>query len=645
MKPAALLLLAGLAVAAEMPPWVRQEAARQAPAYPPKVNAVVLLAEEHVTVAPDGGRTMRERGAIRVLQRSRERIAAWRSYNARSGRIREFRGWLLDADGRERQFKDNEIVDFALSTNETYSEGRAKTLECPNSAPPGSVFAWELVEEEKTIFTQYLYTFQEQLPVLASRFSLSLPPGWEQRDVVFNHAPIPAASAGGSYTWELRNLPWIEDEDYAPGFHTLAPRLCVTFYPPAGAAAELRPLKDWAAASDWMTGFVEPSADPSAAIRMKSADLTAGAASELDKLRAVAAFVQKLNYVSIQMNLTRGGGYTPHRADQVLSRGYGDCKDKATLMASLLRAAGTEAFVTVAYSGDRDYVRPEWPSSLQFNHAIVAVRVSDAVTLPTAKSYPGLGRLLLFDPTDPFTPLGDLPEEEQGSRMLVLAGARGGLIEAPRLPASAHLVQSDIQAKLDPDGLLAATLQRGYHGQAASFMRSLTTQQDKSEVRKYFERIFAQRLGGVVLGTLEPSDRAGGNRFELRASFDVKQFAKVQGNLVLILPGTVVPGARYLFPAKERKLPVRLSASLRKDRISIQLPPGIKVDETPDPIELKTAYGAFHGRYGSSPGTLLFEQSLEVQDTLAPAEDYARVRDFFDQVSAWQQSAVVLVRQ
>jgi hypothetical protein len=641
---AGLALAAGAALAADdAPPWVRAEAARPAPSYPVSVAHVALLQEETLTVAPDGRRVMRERGVIRILQRSRESITAWRAYNTKTGRIRDFKAWLVTPGARDQTFKADQILDVALSTNFTYDEGRAKSLQCPATAAPGSVFAYEVVEEEKTVFTQYPYYFQGRMPVLVSRFVLTLPPGWEQRAVVFNHAPIEPAVNAGVYTWELRDLPWIEAEPHNPGLGTMAPRLGVTCIPPKDNSAGLRALTDWRAVGEWLSTLQDPPSEPDDAIRARAAALTAGAATPLDKIRAIAAFVQKVNYVSVQMDVTRGGGYTPHGAGQVLSRNYGDCKDKAALMKALLKAAGIDAHMVGVYSGDRMHVRPEWPSPLQFNHAIVAIR-ADGVDAPgAAADHPRLGHLLWFDPTDPYTPLGDLPREEQGSRMLLVAGDKSDLVTAPLAPISAQRIESEVQARLEPGGLLHASLRRDYRGAPATFMRADLRQNGPEEFRRSFEGAFAQRVGRIKLGALEPSDRAEGG-FHVKLDYDVEQFGKPQANLMLITPGALAPGLRYAFPARERKSPIRISASLRSDRVVIALPAGLKVDEAPEYAELRTPYGTYRSSYRIEAGKLTFEQTLETPDAIFPAAEYGKLRAFFDEVAGRQNSAVVLAK-
>lgn len=159
-----IALLTALAVplvqaASDIPDWVRQASEAPPPNYPVKVTAVVLLQEEAVTVDPDGRRVMRERGAIKILQPSGNKISASRAYNSKNGRIRDFQGWTLPLSGRPIVFAKNGILDRALAADDLYDETRIKVMEFGATAP-GTVLAWEVTEEERSIFTQDAYAFQ-----------------------------------------------------------------------------------------------------------------------------------------------------------------------------------------------------------------------------------------------------------------------------------------------------------------------------------------------------------------------------------------------------------------------------------------------------------------------------------------------------
>ena len=189
---------------------------------------------------------------------------------------------------------------------------------------------------------------------------------------------------------------------YARG-NALVPRVAVSVFPD-GALTRIPSFGDWRAVSSFVGALHAPQMEAGPALLEKSRQLAGTAVNEMDRIRAVARYVQDIKYVSIQTGVGRGGGYRPHSAAEVIAKGYGDCKDKANLMRTMLKLIGITAFPVAIYSGDRTYVREEWPSQ-QFNHCIIAIRVSNEVNAAAVMSHPKLGRLLLFDPTDPYTPL------------------------------------------------------------------------------------------------------------------------------------------------------------------------------------------------------------------------------------------------
>jgi uncharacterized protein DUF3857/transglutaminase superfamily protein len=649
MKKALLILIAASGVSAkDIPAWVR-EAGQQAVKsdYPAKVTRVALLQEEHLAVDVDGKRVMTERRAIKILRISPRAPVAWREYNTKAGRIRDFRAWLLLPSGKEIEYAKDRVLDVAMTNDKTpYDEERAKMIECAPDAPPGSIFAYEVTEEEATIFTTHPYLFQESDPVLLSRFVLSLPAGWEARGTLFNHADVQPKVDGTTFTWELRDLPWIVDEEeHSPRFLAIAPRLGVTYFPTNAGKPELVPLRDWHSVSAWQAGFADPSAEATASIHAKSDELTSQAKTEIEKIRAIAAFVQQTNYVSVDLNVMHGGGYIPHPASQVLAKNYGDCKDKAALMRALLKAAGVDSYEVAIYAGDRHFVRPEWPSAMQFNHAIVAVKVSPETNLPTVLDVPKMGRLLIFDPTDPVTPVGGLPREEQGSYALVEAGLDGDLLKMPQLPPAANRIDRTVDVEWNAGGQVVAHMLTEYSGQSGSSMRYAARQGGADELKRNLERSFSRRLGGVTLEKITPADHAEADSFELAVNFNVLQFGQLmQGRMLLLKPGILVPDPDYLFLNKERKLPVNLSSRLRKDVVTIKLPAGFVVDEMPDPMELSSSYGTYRASWKTVGQSIRFEQLLEINDAVAEVAEYPRVKDFFDKVAGGQGAPVVLVK-
>jgi hypothetical protein len=233
-----------------------------------------------------------------------------------------------------------------------------------------------------------------------------------------------------------------------PSILTLAPWVGVNLL---GTTAR-RPLLSWPEAAKTLTELNDGQAEPNDAMIAKAKTLTAGASTELEKIRALGRFAQQVNYVSIQVNLSRGGGYRPHAAPQVFQKLYGDCKDKANLMRAMLKAVGITAYPVAIYAGDRTHVPVDWVSLGAFNHAISAIRVGPDTDAPAVLEDPKMGRLLFFDPTDPYVPAGYLPVHEQASLALVGAGEAGNLIRIPTGPMGAVAFNRQVDAELKADG-------------------------------------------------------------------------------------------------------------------------------------------------------------------------------------------------
>ena len=141
-------------------------------------------------------------------------------------------------------------------------------------------------------------------------------------------------------------------------------------------AAENRPLKvqlttfkDWEEVGNWWGALAAEQAKVTPAIESKAKELTAGLSTDAEKERAIYQYVaMKFRYISISFG---AGRYRPHSAGEVLANQYGDCKDKHTLFAALLKAAGIQAWPALVGVGIK--FDSSVPSPAQFNHVITVL--------------------------------------------------------------------------------------------------------------------------------------------------------------------------------------------------------------------------------------------------------------------------------
>jgi transglutaminase-like putative cysteine protease len=108
---------------------------------------------------------------------------------------------------------------------------------------------------------------------------------------------------------------------------------------------------------------------PTPEITAKAAELTKNAPNDEAKLHALYSYVStQFHYIGVAFGI---GRYQPHSAAEVLANQYGDCKDKHTLLASLLAAVGIPAYPALI-STSRE-VDGDVPSPGQFDHVITFV--------------------------------------------------------------------------------------------------------------------------------------------------------------------------------------------------------------------------------------------------------------------------------
>lgn len=631
----------------ETPAWAQQAAAIKVPAYDKDVPAVVLLSELTTSVSSDGKTNEVLNFAVRILRREGRDYAYGRvGYNPESSKVKEFRAWLIRASGETKRYGKDDIIDVAADLKDVYNEYRYKRISGEDDADAGAVFAFTYTLEDRSIFTQSEWAFQSFLPVINARYSMNLPEGWRAEALTFNHPQIEPRVAGTRYTWELSNLPPVPFEPMSPRLTHLVPRLAVSYFPPANVQLPIKTFANWGDVAAWMAELEDPQVIVDDALTRKTHELTALAKTEFEKISAIARYVQNIQYISIQTGIGRGGGYRPHASNEVFAKAYGDCKDKANLMRAMLKVIGIVGIPVSIYSGDSNYVRASWPSPQQFNHCIIAVKVSDETQAGTIIKHPTLGRLLIFDPTDEQTPLGDLAFELQGSLALIDSKNETDLVRMPVTPPEMNHLERVASFELRADGGISGKIQDQAKGQTAAIIRSEFRRLSKPEFTGAIERWLTSGATSARLSKMEPTDNTAEGHFTLHLEFSAENYGQLMQNRLMIFKPVVVSRREDLaLTAPTRKHPVVLGNNAYTETVRVQLPSGFEVDEVPDSVKIETSFGSYVTSYEVKGNELVFKRQLSQQAAVIPPADYEAVRKFFESIRAAENAPVVLARK
>jgi len=650
--PAAAPMLATsapLPAAVKAPQWLLDEVYRQLPSYSPETEAVVLLDEQTTSVNPSGVIVTTGRRAIRVLRPGGAREASRLIlFNAFDTKVRSMTGWVVNSEAEPRKVTIKQAIQTAMAPDTLYMDVKFFILAVPE-VDVGSVVGFEWEEERTPPSLEDVCEFQGPHPVLLARYSLALPPGWEPTLSWVNWNPVEGkqdASALQTRTYEIQDIPAIVDEPFRPNERALAGRLVVRLKPPK---FDGRAFAGWPDMGAWYEHMSNLERIPDTAVSSKAETLASGAPDTLSKIRALAEFVQKeIRYVSIQIGI---GGFKPHSAPGILANRYGDCKDKATLLAAMLKALGIESHYLIVHT-DRGTVTLDSPVSLySFNHAILAIRLPDDVPdegLDGLVRHPRLGRLLVFDPTSPITPLGRLPYYLQDNTALLVAEGSGKLISLPRAKPENNLLDRKGKFVLTNDGTLVGEVEETRRGAMAdSFRYAMQTTTD-AERLKIGEGFLAGSLAAFALTNIEIRNLNDSSRdLLIRYRFSVPYYAKGAGGRLIVRPRVVGVKAVNLATREKnpRRYPIDLeTTTLQRDEFTIELPEGCAVEEIAKPLALDAGFAIYKSTTEGTGRTLVYRREYRLSESVLPAARFDEAQKFYLAVGTDEQQSALVKR-
>src|SRR6202167_2344105 len=267
---------------------------------------------------------------------------------------------------------------------------------------------------------------------------------------------------------------------------------------------QLTTFVSWEQIGRWYASLEKDRRAPSPEVRAKAAELTQGLDTEMDKVQALYDYVAKnFRYVSLSLGL---GRYQPHAAADVLHDQYGDCKDKHTLLASLLEAEGLHASSVLINSSRK--LDPDVPSPSQFDHVITMLPMGkDEVWMDTASEVAPF-RLLAYT---------------LRNKLALVIPDNGGTPHLEQTPADTPMPDteiSEVDGKINDIGKLEAHVHYTFRGDEELMLRSIFRRVPEAQWQRVVENVNAGMGGDVT--NLKISDPAA-TREPFTMSYDVSR--------------------------------------------------------------------------------------------------------------------------
>jgi predicted transglutaminase-like cysteine proteinase len=629
----------------DAPQWMHALVNVPLSSYDEKTDAVLLYSETNVTVISADKMRTQVREAYKILRpEGRHHGVVNFPFDSQS-KVNNLHGWCIPAQGKDYEVKEKDAIeqaympDFVLA-----SDAKVKVLTIPAS-DVGSIVGYEYETEERPVFLQDIWEFQEHEPVRESHYSLQFPPGWEYKASWLNHAEIAPIEAGNNtWRWTVTDVKGIRKEPFMPPIGGVAGQMVVSFFTSGHLAPNTN--ADWAEMGKWYFNLVGDRVDASSEIKQQVAALTASKASQLQKMQAIASFVQHdIRYVAIELGI---GGFQPHAAHDVYSHHYGDCKDKATLVRSMLREIGVDSY-HVVINDERGSVTGEMPAHNGFNHMILAVKLPDDLTDPSViavMQHPKLGKLLFFDPTQEMIPFGQLPGYLQANYGLLVTPAGGELVELPQQPSVMNSISRTAKLTLDTQGTLKGEVREVRLGERAASERwRLRTVTKDTDRIKPIEELLGGSLASfhitrAALVNVQQTDQPFGFNY----SFESPNYAKNAGDLLLVRPRVIGVKAFGFMETKEpRSFPIEFEEPTRDtDTFEITIPPGYVVDDIPPSVDADYGFASYHSKTVVIGNVVDYTRTFEVKELSVPVNRADDLKKFYRIIATDERSTVVL---
>lgn len=520
----------------------------------------------------------------------------------------------------------NDVTPPGLLSQNLYSDAMWKVISMVGLAP-GVCIEYQVTLEDKVpggeTWITGGYNFQGTETTLETVYALQMPQTWHFEWKVANDAnpKDPEVSYTENDTvvhiWKYDEMPALTLEGGMPHINDIVPRLRYTS------------IESWDNVYTWYKELAKGRYTPDADIEEKVQQLTRNLTTEAAKSRAIYQFVAtKIRYVGIELGQS---AYQPTPATEVFQMQYGDCKDKTTLLISMLDLVGIKAYPVLIGLAPHERVDTTLPSLSQFNHMIAAVPI-------------GTDTYIWLDPTAATCSYGDLPYNAQGRTGLLISETRGEFVVTPIFGAEANRLISTTELTLDNEGGVHGTLSIQADGQYGLDTR-WAYQQIHPTVRKaILATELSQQFPGIQIVWHEISDLSDLNApVTINLGFRVEHYGTWVGNdMLLPLPIDEFSDYAETFANEQRTYSLDFGYPMEIEKtIRIQIPEEWTVT-LPEDIDYTIEGAELSRQYRQVENVMTYRLVFTLKDRILPADAYSAARSLFTSLASEDGSPVLL---
>lgn len=522
------------------------------------------------------------------------------------------------------------ITEYSTSDEYTrlYYDEMAKFVEL-EGVEVGSIIDFEYIvdQTEENLFADYFgerFFFGDEEPIKKAEYILIVP---ESRKFYFNDfnrklitREVFPSDDTIVYTFDASNLDGLVTEPNMPPLIELIPQVEITTF------------KSWDELAQWYWGLIKDQFRSNYKIKELVRELTLDKKTTMEKVRSIYNhIVKKIRYVGLEFGI---GGFKPRKPEVCYNTKYGDCKDKGTLLITMLEEIGVEAkpvLVRMRSSGLKDM---ELPILSNFNHFIVLAEVE--------------GEEIFLDPTAEFAGIGEFPFQDQGIEAFVVEEDGGYFKTTPLKGPEENYTDVNMKVWINEDGSAKATRTVEYGASDSPYQRSrfINKIERKSIIEEYWNALYpGTSVSDVSFENIENYDE----NVEISYMLKVPDFVREVDD-VYYLP-TRIPTDDLLntFASRSSRVYTLDIGSPFKITSYIEyiIPDEFEVftDRFPINIEYDSKFGKVIAKYSREGDRLIADIEVNIFPTRVSPEDYGAFRQFLNEVDSRSKEEFILMKR
>jgi predicted Zn-dependent protease len=375
---------------------------------------------------------------------------------------------------------------------------------------------------------------------------------------------------------------------------------------PEKPSVQISTFTSWQQVGEWYSKLAQTQAKVTPEIQAKADALVKGTPPGPAQIQAIYDFVSsQIHYIGLSFGI---GRYQPHTAADVLENEYGDCKDKHTLLAALLKAEGIEAWPVLINSSEK--LDEDVPSPGQFDHLITIV--------PQGKQY------LWLDSTPEIAPYGMLLNNLHDKQALVMtASAAPFLLKTPADPPFPGEDRLAMRGTLDNEGTFKGHGELTMRGDAEVIYRSIFHASARAKWQDVMQAVsYRLGFGGEVSNVQVDDPDSTRQPFHLTWDYNRKKYGDWDNHQ--ITPPTGGIPINFINEEKKPNTAIQVgSPGITLYTTELALPAGSSMD-APDNVDLKTPFAEYHAKYSVASGKFLTERRLTVLQKEVAVADWQK---------------------